>query len=85
MEGSIMTEKWKELIDLICEINRNNFEVFNANIVYHYFRRFQKDLPFNFALACSCNGVSSLILHAGNNSCRHHNGSRFQWCLYFQN
>lgn len=43
-----MTEKWKKLIDLICEINKNNFEVFNANIIYHYFRRFKKDLPFNF-------------------------------------
>ena len=43
-----MTEKWKKLIDLICEINKNNFEVFNDNIVYHYFRRFKKDLPFNF-------------------------------------
>ena len=43
-----MTEKWEKVIDLMSEINKNNFESFNDNIVYHYFRRFKKDLPFNF-------------------------------------
>ncbi|MEI6856463.1 hypothetical protein [Psychrilyobacter sp.] len=43
-----MTEKWEEVMELVSEINKNNFEDFNANIVYHYFRRFKKELPFNF-------------------------------------
>ncbi|MCS5420215.1 MULTISPECIES: hypothetical protein [Psychrilyobacter] len=43
-----MTEKWEKVIDLVQEINKNNFEDFNDNIVYHYFRRFQKELPFSF-------------------------------------
>ena len=43
-----MTEKWEKVMGLIHEINKNNFEGFNDNIVYHYFRRFKKELPFNF-------------------------------------
>lgn len=43
-----MTEKWEEVLKLVSEINKNNFEDFNDNIVYHYFRRFKKELPFNF-------------------------------------
>ena len=43
-----MTEKWECVIDLLYEINKNNFETFNDNILYHYFRRFNKVLPFNF-------------------------------------
>jgi len=43
-----MTEKWEKVMELVSEINKNNFEDFNDNIVYHYFRRFKKELPFNF-------------------------------------
>jgi len=43
-----MTEKWEKVLELVSEINKNNFEDFNDNIVYHYFRRFKKELPFSF-------------------------------------
>ncbi len=43
-----MTEKWEKVMELVSEINKNNFEDFNDNIVYHYFRRFKKELPFSF-------------------------------------
>jgi hypothetical protein len=48
-----MTEKWGHVIELMHEINKDNSEVFNDNIVYHYFRRFKKELPFNFELYIS--------------------------------
>ncbi len=43
-----MIEKWGHVRDLMHEINKNNYEVFNDNVIYHYFRRFKKELPFNF-------------------------------------
>jgi hypothetical protein len=30
------------------EINKTNSEMFNDTILYHYFRRFKKELPFSF-------------------------------------
>jgi hypothetical protein len=43
-----MAEKWRHVGDLMHEINKDNSEVFNDNVTYHYFRRFKKELPFNF-------------------------------------
>jgi hypothetical protein len=43
-----MNEKWGKVRDMMGEINKSNYEAFNDNIIYHYFRRFKKDLPFNF-------------------------------------